>query len=95
MIRVISLIALVVLKSAAAFCEEPRKVTIGQVTSDPSAYNHKLLEVSGLVSHGFEDFTLLDPGCTSPHGVWLEYLLTHNLLLPRITGAAASPESHR
>jgi hypothetical protein len=73
MVRLIFLIALALLKSAAAFCEEPQKVTICQLTSDPSAYNHKLLEVTGFVSHGFEDFTFFDPRCSSPHDIWLEY----------------------
>jgi hypothetical protein len=73
MLRLIFLIVLALLKSTAAVGEVPQKVTICQLKSDPSAYNHKLLEVRGFVSHGFEDFTLLDPGCTSPHGIWLEY----------------------
>ena len=73
MVRLISLIVLALLKSAAAFGEVPQRVTICQLQSDPSAYNHKLLAVTGFVSHGFEDFTLFDPRCSSPHNIWLEY----------------------
>jgi hypothetical protein len=53
--------------------EAPLKVTICQLKDDPAAYNHKLIEVTGFISHGFEDFTLLDPSCSSWSGIWLEY----------------------
>jgi len=49
------------------------KVTVCQLKNDPPAYNHKLIEVSGFVSHAFEDFTLFDPICSSWPAVWLEY----------------------
>ena len=54
-------------------CEEPQKVNICQVKNNPSAYNHKLIEVTAFVSHGFEDFGIFDPDCNSDTGVWLEY----------------------
>lgn len=53
--------------------EQPALVTICQLESDPAAYNHKLVEVTGFVSHAFEDFTVFDPICPSRLGVWLEY----------------------
>ncbi|MDX6695530.1 MAG: hypothetical protein QOF02_3133 [Blastocatellia bacterium] len=53
--------------------EEPLKIPTCQLKSDPAAYNHKLIEVTGFISHGFEDFTLSDPQCPSWPGVWLEY----------------------
>ena len=53
--------------------EEPRRVTACQLKKDPAAYNHKLLEVTGFISHGFEDFTLFDPSCPTGLDVWLEY----------------------
>ena len=37
------------------------------------AYNHKLIEISGFVSHAFEDFSVSDPSCSSWPGIWLEY----------------------
>ena len=50
--------------AGAALCEEqPEVVTVCQLKSDPPAYNHKLVEVTGFVSHDFEDFTLFDPTC--------------------------------
>jgi hypothetical protein len=48
-------------------------VTVCQLKGDPAAYNHKLVEVTGFVSHDFEDFTLFDPTCPSLPQVWLEY----------------------
>lgn len=49
------------------------KVQLCELKKDLSAYNHKLIEVAGFVSHGFEDFTLFDPACPSWPEVWLEY----------------------
>jgi hypothetical protein len=51
----------------------PEKVSLCELKKDPAAYNHKLIEVTAFVSHGFEDFTLFDPACTSWPEVWLEY----------------------
>lgn len=52
----------------------PEKVTVCRLLEDPGAYNHKLVEVTGFVSHGFEDFGLSDPTCESRgSGIWLEY----------------------
>src|SRR5260370_36294528 len=55
------------------FCEESQKVTICQLQKNPDAYNQKLVEVVGFVSHDFEDFSLFDPECPSRYDVWLEY----------------------
>jgi len=49
------------------------KVSVCALQANPDAYNHKLIEVRGIVSHGFEDFTLSDPGCERRSGIWLEY----------------------
>jgi len=53
--------------------EEPIKVNVCQLKDDPAAYNHKLVQVTGFISHGFEDFTLFDPTCPPWPGIWLEY----------------------
>jgi hypothetical protein len=58
-------------RGVAAAEEQPATVTICQLKSDPAAYNHKLVEVTGFVSHAFEDFTVFDPTCPSWPGVWL------------------------
>jgi hypothetical protein len=70
----IGVIACVFSLAAIATCEEtPQPVTVCELKSDPAAYNHKLVEITGFISHGFEDFTLFDPTCPSWPGVWLEY----------------------
>src|SRR5262245_27953409 len=53
--------------------EEPIKVNVCQLKDDPAAYNHKLIQLTGFISHGFEDFTLFDPACSSWPAVWMEY----------------------
>jgi len=58
---------------AAVAEEQPATVTVCQLKSDPAAYNHRLVEVTGFVSHAFEDFTIFDPTCPSWPAVWLEY----------------------
>jgi hypothetical protein len=53
--------------------QDPEKVSVCQLKSDPAKYNHKLVEVTGFVSHGFEDFGLFEPTCESKGGIWLDY----------------------
>jgi hypothetical protein len=70
----LTVLAFVVTFVAIAACDEqPEKLTVCQLKNDPAAYNHKLVEVTGFVSHGFEDFTIFDPTCPSWPAVWLEY----------------------
>jgi hypothetical protein len=59
--------------SATVRCDEPVRVAVCDLKADPAEYNHKLIEVTGFVSHGFEDFGLFDPTCPSWPYVWLEY----------------------
>ena len=59
-----------------AHSEEPVHVTVCQLLSDPGHYNHALVEVTGVVGHGFEDFTLRSADCANTDhgsGVWIEY----------------------
>lgn len=53
--------------------DERLKVTVCQLKENPAAYNHKLVELTAFISHGFEDFTIYDPACLSWPDVWLEY----------------------
>lgn len=73
--RSVGLIALLgtVCCARAALCEEHQKVDLCQLVADRGAYNHKLVEVEGFISSGFEDFTLFDPSCSSTTDIWLEY----------------------
>jgi hypothetical protein len=52
--------------------EDAIRVSFCELASDPATYNHKLIEVAGRVSRGFEDFTLSDEACPSRSEVWLE-----------------------
>lgn len=69
----VSLLFFVSYFAAEARSEEAIKVTLCQLENDPEAYNHKLIQVTAFVSHGFEDFGLFDPTCSSWSSVWLEY----------------------
>jgi len=46
------------------------KVSACALQADPAAYGYKMIEVRGVVSHGFEDFTLSDPRCERRLGIW-------------------------
>ena len=65
------------LVSAATRAEESvSDIPLCQLLSDPGAYDHKLMRVTGKVSRGFEDFTLQDQSCPEDKTlttVWLEY----------------------
>lgn len=42
--------------------------------SNPAKFNHKVIRVEGLVSHGFEDFQISNPECPRfGFSVWLTY----------------------
>ena len=58
--------------SGAGHTEEPSKIAVCELLQDPGSYNHKLIEISGTVSRGFEDFTLSDPTCHNRNMIWLE-----------------------
>jgi hypothetical protein len=58
--------------AASGPVETPVKITACQLMSDPAAYNHKLIEVSGRVSIGFEDFAIYADDCAAKDMVWLE-----------------------
>src|SRR5258708_1679564 len=66
-------LAVLVYMATTAWYEEAAKVRVCQLKADPPAYNHKLIEVTGFVSHAFEDFSLFDPACSSWPPGWLEY----------------------
>jgi hypothetical protein len=53
--------------------EGPPRISVCQLKSDPVAYNHRLVEVTGFVTHGFENFHIFDPACDSWPDPWLEY----------------------
>ena len=57
-----------------AFRHAEAPVTLCDLAADPAAYDHRSIEITAFVSHGFEDFTLFDPRCPDADGrVWVEY----------------------
>lgn len=55
------------------FSEEPEKISVCQLKADPANFNHKLVQVTSFVSHGFEDFSLQEPSSDATFDIWLEY----------------------
>lgn len=52
--------------------EQPQEVTLCEVLGNPATFNHKLIKISGVVSRGFEVFTLTDGSCHNFNTIWLE-----------------------
>lgn len=65
--------SMVLVLAALSFGETPQKISVCKLKNDPAAYYHKLVEIEGLISHGFEDFTFFDPNCPYSPNIWLEY----------------------
>ena len=63
--------------SVHARAVEPIRLTPCQLLSDPARYNHALVEISGYVSQGFENFSMEVKDCPSQKGfglgIWLKY----------------------
>jgi hypothetical protein len=53
--------------------QETIHATTCDLKQKPADFNHKLVEVTGYVSHGFEEFELFDPRCPDATDVWLDY----------------------
>jgi len=52
--------------------DEVTSISICALLSDPPKYNHALVKLTGIVSHGFEGFTFADEACPK-ESIWLEY----------------------
>jgi hypothetical protein len=64
---------IVVFTVTIARAEEPIKASICQLKKDPPAWNRKLVQVTGFVTHASHNFTIFDPTCPSWPAIWLEY----------------------
>lgn len=53
--------------------DPPVKVSVCELANNPQEFNRKAIEVTGFVSHGFEDFRIFDPSCDTNQLIWLEY----------------------
>lgn len=67
------LLLLLALMSFHARAEDIIDVNLCELSKAPGNFNHKLIKVTGVVSQGFEDFTLSDAACHSKQKIWLEY----------------------
>ncbi len=75
--------------------DKPIKVSLCELRDNSPAYNHRLVEVTGFVSHGFEDFGFFDPHCGSWPRVWLEYggtTASGTMYCCGVTAARSRPE---
>lgn len=59
--------------SSESLNDEPIKVSVCELANNPPEFNHKLIQVTGFISHGFEDFAIFDPSCSTRQSIWLEY----------------------
>ncbi len=62
-------------QTANAASNEPVKVDVCSLFADPGAYDHKLVQVTGFFSRGFEDSNLYQPTCVgekATFGIWVE-----------------------
>jgi hypothetical protein len=87
-------------KSSSGLGQEPRTIAYCELAGDPAAYNHELIRLTGFVTHGFEDFQLIDPNCPPlPYqfSVWLMYSgkaeSNTAYCCPGETGQESRPES--
>ena len=78
------LLTLVLVLAPLQFCvaqqqaETPQKATVCQLLSDPKTWDHKLVQVTGFASHGFEDSAFFDPECDiHDRSLWMEFGGTH------------------
>jgi hypothetical protein len=73
MLAVLS-VATMPLFAQSSSATEPRQVTYCELSKDPAAYNHQLVQLTAFVSHGFEDFQIREPDCpTQGFSIWLMY----------------------
>lgn len=71
--RCLLCIAIVLAAVTISRAEVPLKVTACQLKKDPPSWNHKLVEITGFVTHASHNFTIYDPSCPSFPAIWLEY----------------------
>src|SRR5262245_38512397 len=71
-VMIAAIVTLNLRASAPTQAEDVAVISLCQLISDPPAYNHKLIQVTGHISRGFEDFTISDESCENGNTVWLE-----------------------
>ena len=53
--------------------DQPIKTSLCEIRTHPMDFNHKLVEVHAIASHGFEDSSLVDPAYPGLPYFWFEY----------------------
>ena len=61
------------ISSAYAQSDQPIKTSLCEIRMHPTDFNHKLVEIYAIASHGFEDSSLVDPSCSNAPYFWFEY----------------------
>lgn len=72
-LRCLGCILIAIATATISRSDEPVRVSVCQLKKDPLTYNHKLVEVTGFVTHAARNFTVYDPMCPSWPAIWLEY----------------------
>lgn len=85
-------IAALVGMSFQCLAEDATPVSMCDLLVNPGVYNHKLIEVTGSVSRGFEDFTISDLACKSQNMIWLEFGGTKGSEVLYCCGVTTKPE---
>ncbi len=68
------LIGAPVLFAQTSPASEPLQVTYCELSKDPAAYNHQIVRLTAFVTHGFENFQIVEPDCpTQGFSIWLTY----------------------
>ena len=56
--------------------EKPEAVTFCALRRTPDLWDHKFISVTGCLTHGYEESSIVDPGCGDYHDdseIWMEY----------------------
>lgn len=67
------ILAGVVLTGGVVFAEEAVRVGVCELAREAGRFEGKLVEVTGFVSRGHEEFVLWAPECGEEGRIWLEY----------------------
>jgi hypothetical protein len=51
----------------------PREATVCDLLTEPTAWNHVVVRVTGVATRAFEHFSLSSPTCGDSDGLWLTY----------------------
>src|ERR1700744_6159588 len=95
-IRITIFIFLATITSRAhAQSDQPIKTSLCEIKKHPMDFNHKLVEIHAIASHGFEDSSLVDPACPGSPYFWFEYggkVVTGTMYCCGLTNARERPE---